>query len=382
MNAGYYDFVIVGGGLAGSLLLQALQVRHPNLKYLLVEKSDRLGGNRAWAFHDADLSESSKTWFPPLITKSWDGYDVSFPDYTRAFFSRYHCVSAAELDSKLRARYAKSIRFNESIVGIKQGDDCEITFQSGEVIHAATVVVAQGWETPHQTGAWQKYVSLDLELEEPHGLERVLLMDARVPQIDGFRFFYLLPWSENRLHIEDTYYSHHTILKVERIHQEILNYIERRQWKVKSIQRNVSGTLPLILNLPAKRSKNDLPAIGAASGFFHPVTGYTLPILLRQIDAITERSNLTIPSIKKALSKVETDAKVRLRYYWLMNRLLFKAAEPTERYRILAHFYRMPEGLIQRFYSGETNIFDQLRLALGKPPVPYRKAFQVFREDF
>src|SRR3546814_5642751 len=54
---------------------------------------------------------------------------------------------------------------------------------------------------------WQKSFGQELLIEGGHGLARPIIMDARVPQIDGYRFVYLLPFSPDRLFVEDTYYS-------------------------------------------------------------------------------------------------------------------------------------------------------------------------------
>ena len=56
------------------------------------------------------------------------------------------------------------------------------------------------------------------------------------------------------------------------------------------------------------------------------------------------------------------------------------AAAPQNRYRVLERFYRMPEGLIERFYAGRSTLADKARLLAGKPPVPVTKAAQVLNE--
>ena len=383
MDSSQYDIVIVGGGLSGSLLLNALQVRHPHLRYLLIEKSARLGGNQTWSFHNADLPESAKSWLQPLITKSWDKYEVDFPDYSRSFETQYHCLTPDDLEDKIWTRFPRSIRLNEKVTDIKIEDSCRLTLQSGHQISAESVIFARGWDMPEEPVAWQKFVRLEVELTKPHGLESVVLMDATVQQIDGFRYFSILPMSPTRLIAEDTYFSHHTGLKTDRIEQEISHYLEKHHWETSRIIRKEKGILPLIMSIPKKLHQEypEIPRIGAESGFFHPVTGYTVPTLLRQIDAITENSNLTMASIKKALARIEVDAKSRLKHYRLLNRMLFRAAEPLERYKVLSHFYRMPDSLIQRFYAGEINLFDQVRMMIGKPPVPIRKAYQALKEQ-
>ena len=49
------------------------------------------------------------------------------------------------------------------------------------------------------------------------------------------------------------------------------------------------------------------------------------------------------------------------RFYQLLNRMLFRAAEPTNRYRILEHFYRLPQKTIARFYAGKLTSLDKLK---------------------
>jgi lycopene beta-cyclase len=67
------------------------------------------------------------------------------------------------------------------------------------------------------------------------------------------------------------------------------------------------------------------------------------------------------------------------RFCQLLNRMLFRAAEPAQRYRVLEHFYRLPEPLIARFYAGQLTGLDKLRIVSGRPPVPLGKALAAIR---
>jgi lycopene beta-cyclase len=66
-------------------------------------------------------------------------------------------------------------------------------------------------------------------------------------------------------------------------------------------------------------------------------------------------------------------------FYQLLNRMLFRAAPPEDRYRVLEHFYRLPEPLISRFYAGRLTRLDKLRIVSGRPPVPIGKALAALR---
>jgi lycopene beta-cyclase len=54
--------------------------------------------------------------------------------------------------------------------------------------------------------------------------------------------------------------------------------------------------------------------------------------------------------------------------------MLFRAAQPERRYRILERFYRLPEPLIERFYAARSTALDKVRVLSGRPPVPITAA--------
>ena len=63
----------------------------------------------------------------------------------------------------------------------------------------------------------------------------------------------------------------------------------------------------------------------------------------------------------------------------LLNRWLFRAAEPTRRRVIFEQFYRRAEPTIARFYASRLTWPDRLRLLTGRPPVPVSRALAHLR---
>ena len=47
---------------------------------------------------------------------------------------------------------------------------------------------------------------------------------------------------------------------------------------------------------------------------------------------------------------------------------------------VLARFYRLAPGLIERFYAGRLTAWDRARLLVGRPPVPLWRAARCVRE--
>ena len=60
----------------------------------------------------------------------------------------------------------------------------------------------------------------------------------------------------------------------------------------------------------------------------------------------------------------------------MRNRMLFLATAPMHRYRILQHFYRLPESVIEHFYAGRITAGDARRILTGTPPIPIHRALR------
>ncbi|MBC7445235.1 MAG: lycopene cyclase, partial [Polaromonas sp.] len=64
-------------------------------------------------------------------------------------------------------------------------------------------------------------------------------------------------------------------------------------------------------------------------------------------------------------------------FFRLLNRLLFQAARPAERWRVMQRFYGLPAPLISRFYAARLSWLDKMRILAGKPPVPLGAAWRA-----
>ena len=245
--------------------------------------------------------------------------------------------------------------------------------------NAHWVIDATGWGKIAGPLGYQKFFGMEVELENPHQLQNPILKDARIPQTDGYRFMYSLPMSASSLLIEDTYYSNTPHLHIQQWRQEVIEYCQKHFGKIKSVTHEEIGCLPLALTA---QLDNPLKIIhlGAASGFYQPITGYSLPQTLRMMELI-------IAGIGKGLTNTQIIAEQKsyiknwqpqLNYLLWLNRMLFIAAEPEKRYLILERFYRLQPQLVHRFYRGELTTFDKIRILFGKPPVSIRKALKAF----
>jgi lycopene beta-cyclase len=373
------DVLIAGGGLAGSLAAWRLAVARPDLDVRLLERDSMLGGNHTWSFHDADVAPSTRDWLAPLIAAHWAAYSVHFPRFSRTIESGYNSIPSSRLHAVVSAALGPRVLYGADVAMIR---GTTVTLTSGDS-HTARVVIDARGDLPVQLPlGWQVFVGQEIECDRDHGLATPVLMDATVPQVDAYRFIYVLPFDARRLLVEDTSYADGPAIDGDRSRAAIARYITARGWRVARVLREEAGSLPLPLGGSADVFWPDAgPRIGTRAGLFHPTTGYSLPDAVATADLLTQLDLRDAGETGRALREF-AGARWRSRgFFRLLNRLLFRAARPHERARVLEQFHRRPTDLISRFYSGRLTSTDQCRLLAGRPPVSLLKAVAHFRES-
>jgi len=371
------DIAILGGGLAGGLIALALRRKRPELKLLLIEESASLGGNHIWSFFGSDIADADRWLIAPLICHGWRDYEVHFPAHRRTLDASYYSILSERLDAYLRESLPpKAIQTRVRALAASQTN---VVLEDGTRIEAGGVIDARGGgNIRHLDCGWQKFMGQMLHLSEPHGLQRPIVMDATVAQDDGYRFVYCLPISPVELFVEDTYYSDTPDLDTQRLAARIGAYADAHGWQVERVSRTETGALPVVYGGDFggywQSTGGDVAKAGTRAALFHGLTGYSLPDAVRlacRIAAMPDLSGAALAAASRhaGLSHWRQDA-----FYRMLTKMLFKAAHPGERYRVLERFYTLPESLIARFYAGRSTLYDKGRVLIGKPPIPIWRA--------
>lgn len=377
------DLILVGGGLANCLIAWRLHMLRPELDVRLLEKGSTLGGNHTWSFHSTDLTPRQRQWMEPLVECSWAGHEVRFPRLRRRLAGGYHSFTSARLQAVLGTALGDRVMLG---LDARIDSNRQVTIAGGERLTSTVVIDGRGGCGPAQWSvAYQKFLGLSVTLEQDHDLQSPILMDATVEQRDGFRFIYTLPLSSRRLLVEDTRYSDTPDIAEQEMREEIGKYAAANGWSIAGIEREEIGVLPIVLegNIEAlwADTRSKVPRAGVRAGLFHPTTGYSLPDAVRLADDLASRGTLDAADLYQRIRSHAVVHWRQRRFYRLLNRMLFRAARPEQRYRVLERFYRLPADLIERFYAGELGVMDRVRLLTGKPPVPVWKALACLREN-
>ncbi len=360
-----YDYILVGGGLANGLLALALRQYQPRTRVAMVEAADRLGGNHTWSFHEADVPPDAATLVDPLMVATWPAYETRFTDHSRIVLSRYAAITSARFDAVVQdAIVSRGWDLRLGTRAVEVGPDF-VTLESGERLAGRCVIDARGPTQSHDGCGYQKFFGLEIETDEPWPDHLPVVMDSLVPQTDGFHFVYTLPFTANRVLVEDTYFSDTPALDRDSARKQVERYLSERigGWRV---IREESGVLPMPWRSAPQLPRSGPLVGGYAGGWFHPATGYSFPVVLRFALAVASVSPEDATRATVALAR-------RLRFQWrfarFLNLLLFRLVAPEARWQVFARLYRtLPPSVLARFYALEFSTADAARIVVGRPP--------------
>jgi lycopene beta-cyclase len=374
------SLLLAGAGLANGLIAYRLAQKRPEISVRLVESGGRLGGHHTWSYFDTDVG-SAGDWTRVFVAKSWSDYEVRFPRWRRRVANSYCSVTSQRFHEVLTAELGNQVMLNTRIETL--GPDW-VDLADGRRLTGDLVIDGRGpAASPDLILGFQKFVGQTVRLALAHGLGSPIIMDATVDQRDGYRFVYVLPWDAHTLLIEDTRYTDAADLDRDGLRRGIADYASSRGWTIEAVLEEEEGVLPVALGGDIEahwRRAEGCALSGLRAALFHPTTGYSLPDAAALADAICGLPIIDASSVERLIRERSIRLWRDRAFFRLLNRMLFRAARPSERYRVLERFYGLPEALIARFYGARLTGLDKLRLLSGKPPVPFGAALRCIAE--
>ena len=383
---------MVGTRLSGLMVAWRCLDVHPDLNVIIIDSADKIAGDHTWSFNLPDIAEHLRDCIGPFIACQWDDYDVKFPKRERTLGISY-CTGNSDTLRKCVQPHIDSgrlqLQLNETVTDLSAKT---VALQSGELLTAKCVLDARGFKANDDVYlGYQKFVGHVIKTPTPHGVKRPIIMDATVEQLGGYRFVYCLPYSETEMLVEDTYYTDGAELRSQEVDARIKDYI-RDNLAIDSYEviRREKGILPITLAVDEAYGtsldgeQTDAVKLGMTGGYYHAVTGYSLPEAVKSANVVCDMIAQNSPDFGAAvlheMAHHRTDHYHEENFMRLLNRMLFRAAKPTERYKVLERFYGLSEGIVERFYRNRLSKKDKLRILAGKPPVPVTKALFNFSE--
>ncbi len=352
------------------------------LSVLVLEAGASAGGNHTWSFHQGDLDDAALVWIAPFISARWPDYEVRFPKRGRTIRTGYASIASTDFAEILARQLGTALRTGQAV---KSVGPQRVELEGGRVIEAPAVIDARGFHpSRHLDIRFQKFLGVEFAVPQGRAPLRPIVMDARRPQNDGYRFLYTLPFAPDRILVEDTYYADGDALDPDALEEDIRRYATEEGWQPGAVLRREAGILPIALGGdPVKHLQSASAAvpIGLRAGLFHPTTGYSLPDAVRTADLICAQPRLETASLSALLADHAARLWRERGLFRLLNRFMFIGADGEGRREMLQHFHRLPDDVIARFYAARLTRVDILRIFAGKPPMPIGKALSIMLQS-
>jgi lycopene beta-cyclase len=361
------DYLLVGGGLQSALLATAIRHCKPSATVAILERRSEICGNHRWSFHVSDIPEPARCWFDGIPQRRWPGYHVRFPDFTRWVDSSYGSIRSQDFAAFLAQQDPAFLTIRHGVAVSAVSHDHALT-DEGHRWQAGLVVDCRGLGSHcSQTCGYQKFFGFQFELLDNTWPDTdPTLMDSRVGQEDGYAFVYVLPFSSTSVLIEVTHFSDHAQLERQVCLEMAKRYMQRQGIFSASLVGEESGCLPMPYRSSNSSSSTQALIGGYRGGWFHPATGYSIPLAVRFAQVIAT----TDPDISsESISRLSRQMRPRRVFSYLLNRMLFRLVAPSSRYEIFRRIYRrLPVDSIERFYAHRFGFMDAARIFVGLPP--------------
>jgi lycopene beta-cyclase len=215
------------------------------------------------------------------------------------------------------------------------------------------------------TAGYQTFIGREYKTSARWPAAEPTVMDVPRDQADGFEFLYELPLGPDRVLLEYTRFHEEPGLDDARAAGLIAKRLAEAGAGLATPLRTERGCLPMPYAETARR-EGPWPAGGYAGGWFHPATGYSMPLAVRFAELVARaRPDHVAAEVEAAVA----NDRLRRGFSRFLNRLLFCLVQAEDRWTIFRRFYRvLREERIARFYAHRFTFTDAARIVIGRPP--------------
>lgn len=283
------DLAVVGGGPAG--LAVAQQVSEAGLSVVSIDPNPNLiwpNNYGVWVdeFEAMDLLD--------CLDATWAGAVVYIDDLSTKLLDRpYARVNRKNLKTKMMQKCVRNgVKFHQAKVlkVIHEEEKSFLICNDGVTIEASVVLDATGfsrclvqYDKPYDPGYQVAYGILAEVEEHPFDVDKMVFMDWRDSHLNGRpdlkerngripTFLYAMPFSKNRIFLEETSLVARPGLKMEDIQERMVARLKHLGIRVKSIEEDERCVIPMGGPLPVIPQR--VAGIGGTAGMVHPSTGY------------------------------------------------------------------------------------------------------------
>ncbi|WP_338376002.1 lycopene cyclase family protein [uncultured Flavobacterium sp.] len=377
----HYNYIFTGTGLAALMTVYEMisSNKIADKTILLIDSDAKKTNDRTWCFWD------KSTLFEEIISKEWKNTLFANENFRKQLnIEPYHYKMIEGLDFYNfvfgEISKHKNIHFlQEKVVDFSElGHHCLVKteqnrFTCNKVFNSIfnlNLVTSQKKYPLLQ----QHFIGWFIKSKEPVFNENAAtFMDFSVNQKGNTRFMYVLPTSKNEALLEYTLFSKDLLAK-EEYENEIQLYIQNLGITEYEIVEKEQGNIPMTSYPFWKNNTKNIINIGSAGGWTKASTGFTLK-------NVTKKSKQLIDFLEPNADFTKFHKKDKFWFYDLLFIDVLYQDNSIGSELFSGLFKDKNSGLILKFLDEETSLFEDLKVILRCPKIPFIKTLfnRIFR---
>ncbi|APY00598.1 lycopene cyclase family protein [Lacinutrix venerupis] len=293
-NSEFFDYIIVGNGLAGLQLALSFaeQPFFKNKQIALIDKSIKNKNDKTWSFWEKGKGKwdniVEKSWQEALFYSSRKQITLNLNPYT------YKTIQALDFYTEAKRVLSKKPNIHfiiDEVIKVENSTKPTVTTitntYSAHHVFDSRIPKDYFSEENNYTKVIQHFKGWTIKTETPEfNPEQFTMMDYRLKDGEQTTFTYVLPFSKTEALVEFTYFTPN-IVEEETYDKYIKEYIKSvlkiENYNIVEIE---SGKIPMT-NFPFENySTKNITKIGTAGGWVKGSTGYSFKNTEKKVSTI------------------------------------------------------------------------------------------------
>ncbi|MNQ48316.1 Lycopene cyclase protein [compost metagenome] len=383
----HFNYIFTGTGLASLMTVykMVLSGRFADKSILLLDENQKKTNDRTWCFWARE-----ETVWDSVISKKWDSALFANEDFKRDLdlnpyqYNQIRGIDFYNLVFETISKHSTITFLKEKVTDINElethvfvGTE-ENRYTSDYLFNSIYTKTFAERQTKYPV-LQQHFVGWFVKTEAAvFNPEQATFMDFSVEQKGNTRFMYVLPTSKTEALVEYTLFSE-KLLPKEEYENEIQLYLEKLETNKVEILEKEQGSIPMTCYPFWKKNTKRVLNIGTVGGWTKASTGYTFRNSDKKSSELVEFLHSS-PETSGSLKMTTFHKKNRFWFYDLLLLDILHRHNELGSAIFSSLFRKGNPKLIFKFLDEETNLFEDLKVILKCPKIPFIKAlFRVIR---
>ena len=372
-----FDYIIAGGGCAGLSLAYCLSKSSlSNQKILIVDKEKKSLNDKTWCFWTQE-----QTPFDDIVYRKWDKIEFITDNYQEIFALKtlnYKIIRGIDFYAEVQQQLAK---FSNIVFVYDTITDITETNENVS-LHTPTQTYFGKWLfdsrlTPEtyknaDRTLLQHFKGFVIKTETPKfDITKVTMFDFRTEQANEVRFFYTLPYQNDKALVEFTIFGKEIFKNEQDYLVPLNNYIKNiLQINNFEIEEEEFGIIPMTDFPFPNRQGQRIKRIGIAGGQSKPSTGYTFLNIQRDSMKIVK----SLEHNGQPFYRKSSQAHFKMYDKMILDIMLRDGGSIKNIFTTL--FRNNPIENLLYFLDNQTNFATDLQIMASVPPMPFLKSIK------